>query len=956
VSELSEPPTATAVDDRPPGDGRHVVVERTRPSVSAFGALDWSQLALAVGTLVAVCASLYLAVRLFTLPQAELDAFLSGNTLDAALRKRVLLQLFAAMALPLVASAVIIGRFRADGLHWLTVAADRLAPLLVACFVPTLLNFRQWYSQPLPYLVLLAGVVLLLERLLWRAFGGSTEFAGAPRGANPRFEFRPALGPGSLPPPSAAARYLPLAAVVIAALGYAVHASYYTIMRHQLLGTAGFDLGIFDNLMFNALHGRPFKSTVAIPDGSYLSNHAEYGMFLFAPLYALRPGADTLLILQSTFMGFAAIPLYFFACTQLPRPLSAAIACVYVFFAPMQGANYYDFHWMPQSMLFFFWMFYAIATGKRLAIALLTIVICSIREDAAFGLIATGIFLVITGFRPLLGVVLTGVSVAWFVLVKFVIMPWAGPWWFADIYKDLVAAGESGYGSVVKTILVNPNYFIRQLLNETKATYTLHLLAPLAFLSVRHPALWVLMLPGFAVTLMTTGYAPTTSITFQYTTHWVPFLFAAAVIALRLRGERLGPAAARASVVALCFGVLCHSYVFGSIFQHKTFTGGFSRVQFEMSKAERQRYKDLLEVAAKIPKTASVAATELEIPHVSTRLDAYTLKVTAGDADYLLLARSHLDDDAKRRIREASVDAEYGLVVQKNDFYLLKRNHTSPGTPAALAALGMHRLREKPQHHDSGSIIGPGGNCVSVELDKSPDTLVKNCAANPDQRWVLSLSDLKLKYKPKPELCLAMPKRKNYDPLRALPCDSDGTTWTFESTNIHNFSEKCVDQLGGNQAPGAQIGVWECLQNPNQGWTITKNGEVRLGPQSGSKCWTMRNTEAGSPLELRDCDRSPSQRFTFSANKIRFGDKCLDLRSDKPLAPGKEPPRTPRNGWFLQLHPCSDSAPYQEFHFAGQLAQRGKCMDSLMSRTADGSSVGVYECLGNNNQQFDLHF
>jgi hypothetical protein len=473
---------------------------------------------------------------------------------------------------------------------------------------------------------------------------------------------------------------------------------------------------------------------------------------------------------------------------------------------------------------------------------------------------------------------------------------------------------------------------------------------------VRQPALWVLIIPGFIVTLMTTGYAPTVSITFQYVTHWVPFLFAAAVIALRMRGERLGEAAARASVVALCFGVLCHSYVFGSIFQHNTFVGGFSRVQFTISKEERQRYLDLVEIASKIPKDASVAASELEIPHVSNRRDAFTLKVTAGDADYLLLSRNHMDDDARRHIREAAIDADYGLVAQKNEYYLLKRNFTSPGTPAALAALGLHKLREKPQHHDSGSIIGPGGNCVSVDLEKSTELFVRNCAAQPEQRWILSLSDGKLKYKAKPELCLGMPKRKPYDPLRAIPCDSDGTSWVFESTNIHNFSEKCVDLLGGNQSPGAKIGIWECLQNQNQIWSLTRSGEVKLGGVTGTKCWTVSSQEPGAQLELRDCDRSASQRFSFSQNKIRFGDKCLDLRPDKPAEDGKPAPKKPRNGWFVQLFPCSDSEPYQEFHLAGPLAQHGKCMDSNHSQTSDGSIVGVWDCIGNNNQQFDLHF
>jgi uncharacterized membrane protein len=915
-------------------------------SFAPNGSLDWARLALGVGILVAVSASVFLALRLFRLPAAELDAFLSGNTLPPALRKRLLVQLFSVMAATLLISAVVVARFRADGVHWLSRGADRLCPLLVACFVPTLLNYRQWYSQPLPYLVMLLAVVFSLERLVWRALG----------------EDDVPLVRGISSPPAAASsssprvRWLSLGAVLIFAFGYALQASYYTIVRHRLLGTAGFDLGIFDNLMFNAMHFRPFRSTVAVPDGSYLSNHAEYGMFLFVPLYALRPAADTLLVLQSTFIGLAAIPLYFFASTQLPRPLAAAIACAYVFYAPVHGANYYDFHWMPQSMLFFFWIFHAIATGKRAAIVPLTLVICSIREDAAFGLIATGLFLIVTGFRPLLGTLLTAVSTAWFLLVKFVIMPWAGPWWFADIYKDLVAAGESGYGSVVKTILINPNYFIRQLLNETKATYALHLLAPLACLPVRNPALWLLMLPGFVVTLMTTGYAPTTSITFQYTTHWVPFLFAAAVIALRLRGELRGRNAVRASVVALCFGVLCHSYVFGAILQHNTFVGGFSRVQFTMDEQERQRYRDLLEVIAVIPKNASVAAGELEIAHVSSRLDAYTLKVTAGNADYLLLSRNHLDEEARRHVREAFGDNDYGLLKNKAEFYLFKKGYSSGLTQAALSTLGLHRLRERPKHHAPGTLLGPGGNCLSVDSDKGSETVVMNCEQHPEQRWLLSLSDGRLKYAPKPEQCLGMPKRKNFAQLALLSCSDEATRWSIERTAIHQFSEKCVDQLWYNHSAGAPVGTWDCEGNQNQVWSIDASGSVHLGDSSSDKCWALHSQDDGATLQLWPCDRSQAQRFEFSGNRIRFAGKCLELRPEKPTAEVRPAARAPRNGWHMQLWPCDEKNQQQEFHFSGPIAQRGKCVDSLNSRVSEGSPVGAYDCIGNENQIFDLYF
>jgi uncharacterized membrane protein len=441
--------------------------------------------------------------------------------------------------------------------------------------------------------------------------------------------------------------------------------------------------------MFNALHWRPFRSTVAVPDGSYLSNHAEYGMFLFVPIYALFPGPETLLVLQSSFIGFAAWPLYMFCSTQISRPASAALACAYLFYAPLHGPNFYDFHWMPMAMFFFLWLFYAIARRKVGWIVLLSIVICSMREDAAFGLIAAGLFLIVTRYWVRLGVYMTGLSAAWFLLVKFIIMPWAGPWWFADIYKDLVAQGEKGYGSIVRTILINPSYFLQTLATEEKLVYALHLFAPLALLPLRYPALLLLMLPGFFVTLMTTGYSPTVSIAFQYTTTWIPFLFAATALSLRQRAGALGAPARQAGVIALCAGVLCHSYVFGAILQHETFVGGFSRVFFSLSPSEEQRYRDLASLAKRIPPNVSVAATETVIPHVSTRLDAYTLKLTAHDADYIFVYRHHLDSDTKRRIKDALKEHPYGLVASQGDFTLLAKDAQSPDTERTLKKLGL---------------------------------------------------------------------------------------------------------------------------------------------------------------------------------------------------------------------------------------------------------------------------
>lgn len=639
--------------------------------------LPLGPLALAAAELALASASLFLCARLFAMPDAQRLSFLVHNSLPAPQRSSLLIQAFAAAALPLALGGAFLVRGRSVAASALVRAGELCAPLILSCFVPSLLNATEWYDKPLPYLLQLLAFVLVLERLLLRAFGGPKHPSA-----------------GYVPPTdgdrSLATRVVPLVIVVLFAAGYSAYMSYYTIMRHHLLGTAGFDLGIFDNLMFNAMHGHPFRSTVAVPLGSYLSNHAEYGMFLFVPIYALHPGPETLLVLQSTMIGFAAVPLYFFCSTQLPRTAAAALSIAYLFYAPLHGPNFYDFHWMPVAMFFFHWLFYAVAKRKPILTALLLVVCCSMREDAAFVTIVVGLFLIVTRYWVRAGVWLTIVSLLWFVLVKFVIMPWAGPWWFADMYKELVAEGERGYGSIVKTILIDPNYFIRTLLTEPKAVYVLHMLAPLALLPLRHAALALLLLPVFPASLMTTGYAPTVSISFQYTTTWIPLVFAASAIALRQRTLKLGAAGRSATTAAVCAGVLIHSYVYGAILQHDTFIGGFSRVFFTISEGERKRSDDLDKITKLIPPQATVAATEQEIPHVSTRLDAYTLKITAGNPQYILVHRLHVDNEAKQQIRSALHYDHYGLLKRQGDFYLFRKGMDSPDTDAALRALGLH--------------------------------------------------------------------------------------------------------------------------------------------------------------------------------------------------------------------------------------------------------------------------
>lgn len=585
------------------------------------------------------------------------SAFLVQNFLPIHDRWSVVLSMLggAGLALLVVLGALLVRGWRAlPTLERLVVA---IAPLAVVAFLPVLLKPTVWYTRPMPFLVMLALLVVLLERLLnaWlREFGP----AMAALWGSPRFKL-----------PAPVRRFFPIAVVVLCAAGYAAYSLYFSLQQHRRLATAAYDLGIYDNLMFNAMSGHPFRSPVLLgPEGpSYLVGHAEFAMLLFVPLYWLWPKAEMLLTLQAIALGFAAVPLYLFARTQLTRGAAAVLAVAYLFYAPMHGSSFYDFHWLPISMIFQFTLYFAIATQRNWLIAITYVLLILIREDIPVGLTGLGLFLLLSGIRPKLGITLAVCSAISFVAIKFGIMLWAGPFFFADLYyRQLVAPGEAGFSSVTRTLMTNPAYVLDTVLDPRKLNYFLHLMAPLAFLPLRRGLLIVLICAASLFTFLTTAYEPTVSISFQYSAHWIPYLFAAVVLMLGVLSRGVdGTIRRRSALGAIVFGVAVHSYVFGAVLQRETYVGGFFRVPFKITQEEQRIYAALKKISAKIPKTASVAATDSLVPHISNRFSAYTLRTHHGDADYLLLNKNALAPDVRNVLKAALTRNRYGFVTDR---------------------------------------------------------------------------------------------------------------------------------------------------------------------------------------------------------------------------------------------------------------------------------------------------
>jgi uncharacterized membrane protein len=598
-----------------------------------------------------------------------LDAFLLDNELEPGMRSRILLAIVAGTV---GGAAAAFGAFQwwrrrqkpiaeLEGWLWF------LSPLLVMPLGPVLFRPKVWQGRHDSLLPVLVLVLLLFEQLAFRCL------TNVPRAVHAWWTEAVEQTPAKI------RKHGPLLVVLVAAAAYAAFFIFYTLRWHYKLRTGNYDLSINNNLLYGGLHGNFLHSPLVFPKepAKYLANHVKLGAYLFLPIYALFPRAETLFVIQSTLIGFGSVPLFLFARRHLSQWMAVLVVLAYLAYYPMHGASFSEFQAVPVAALFIFLVIWAVDARRYRWMAGALVVALLMREDVSVGLAVLGAFLLLTGYRPGPGLIIVTVSTAYFLLLRFYVMDAAGSWWFPNMYKELWADGEKGFRSVIKTMLTNPIFTLQKLIVEKKVFYLLHLLVPIAFLPVRRWYLWAALVPGTFLTLLVTNYDPPITFSFHYVMHWAPYLFVAAVIALESikSGPVFGLERYRAAAAAMVAGSLVLSYNYGAFPRREgSFKAGFSKIEFFFTADEWDRYQALLEITSIIPKDASVAATEKCGPHLSSRIHMFTMRQGPQTAEWIVGSSRELKLSKTRpTLKEALESGRYGVVRRLGDFAVMKR-------------------------------------------------------------------------------------------------------------------------------------------------------------------------------------------------------------------------------------------------------------------------------------------
>ena len=497
--------------------------------------------------------------------------------------------------------------------------------------------------------------------------------------------FKRKLDPGHEPFQPARSPRAALAFFVAALLGYAALMTYYALIDHHNLGTAIYDLGIYDNLVWQTAHGF-FLDCSLIKGGNHVSAHFDPIIALIALVYRLYMHAETLLVLQTLWLASGAIPVYLLAKRRLSNEWFAAIlGLVYLLYPALHGVNMFDFHSLAFVVPSAMWAVYLLDTGgfKRywLVIALMLIT----REDISLLNCFVGAYAIMIG-RTRTGLVTVAVSMVYLVLVKMYAMADSGLLMSADkaysyvyYYAEMIPHKAEGTRGLAISALTNPLYALLVSFKEEKLLFFLHLLLPLLCLPFAAGKKLILSVYG----LLFIGLATRShvfSLHFQYSALLFPMLFAAVPDGLRrvTDGPRIRALGIERAPLAwtLLFGMLTASLVttvkYGVILPNASFKTGWNRLVRVPTPEMRERHAWVEEIAATIEPGAAVSMTSAVGPHLSNRRKAYHWP-TINDADYLVLTVENFKKDDERRLKRIRDKKQFRLVKEAHGIALYAR-------------------------------------------------------------------------------------------------------------------------------------------------------------------------------------------------------------------------------------------------------------------------------------------
>lgn len=438
---------------------------------------------------------------------------------------------------------------------------------------------------------------------------------------------------------------LPVMIILIAILGLGVAAfiATFTIYRHELYGTAGFDMGIFVQMYHSMITDLSQVTTCEREKFmSHFAVHCSPIYYVLLPFYYFFPYTQTLLVAQAILVASGVIPLVLICRkNRFTNITTLFFSITYLFCAELIGPCFYEFHenaFLPALLM---WLFYAIESEKRILLYVFTGLVLCVKEDAPIYVVCIGLYLLLRkdkkGMRKH-GAVMAAVAAAYFVTVTSLMGKYGEGVMTSRTYGNLMIDWDAGFGEIIQTVILDPAYFLSQVITEENMIFFLTVMLPLGmmpFFTKKFSRL-LLFVPFFLMNLAS-GYGYARDIGFQYVFGTSTCLIYATIInCADLRPKKRQYIAAFTAMA--------------TVYMSMAFESGKVGLR-EIYEGNHLKYEKQDELLASIPEDASVACDSFYIPRLANRKEIYHLNEEAlnhEDPIDFVIVRLDMDYDFKQ--------------------------------------------------------------------------------------------------------------------------------------------------------------------------------------------------------------------------------------------------------------------------------------------------------------------
>jgi len=459
---------------------------------------------------------------------------------------------------------------------------------------------------------------------------------------------------------------------------YIAFFSALSVAHHEAFETLAFDLGNYDQAVWNTIHGRLFRLSNVEGLTTRLAMHVEPILLPVSLFYLIYSSPKTLLVLQTVIVTLGAWPVYLLAREKMQSEFGGVVfALAYLLFPALEAANLFDFHAVTLAPAFLLWAFYFLEKRVYPWSFIFAILAMSCKEDIPLLVALMGAYAFLLKRERRFGALMVGVALAWFYVAFYIIIPHTNP---VGESQYLVYYEHWGDNPVeIALAVVNPSFW-NIVLTKDNFVYLFKLFLPLAFLPLFNLPIFLIALPSLAINLLSDDMMMHRLESFHYAAPIVPFAILSAIggagFLIRRFGKRvpMGPS----SLSYLLSGLVLAC----SLGYH--YYRGFSPLSAHFKWPVVTEHHHLAqELIDRIPPTANVSAQLNLNPHVSHRQKLYIFP-RLEDAEYIFLDVASLGnkDDINTWVKERLLgNGPFGVVAARDGYLLLQRGASDSRPP-----------------------------------------------------------------------------------------------------------------------------------------------------------------------------------------------------------------------------------------------------------------------------------